>query len=886
MIDEPAFGSWMKRRRRQLDLTQQELADCAGCSIVTVRKLEVDERKPSKQLALQLAACLQIPPLERDAFLHFARAVEGAGPPFVPSLLEPVSSPAIAASGSPVRLPASLTSLVGRTAEIEAITALLAQPKMRLLTLTGPGGSGKTRLALAVARRLAAAQVDIGADGVYFVDVTAVTDPTQLIPAIAAALNLKENPGQTILAGLIAYLQPRHLLLLLDNFEQVVAAAPDLFTLLQAAPELQLLVTSRESLHLYGEHEFPVPPLLLPPESDGVDTAVLLGYPAIALFMARAIALKPAFQLTTDNATAVVEICRRLDGLPLALELAAARVKYLAPAALLTQLGDRLTLTTANQAVTARQRTLHSAIEWSFNLLNPQEQALFAHLGVFAGTFSLAAAAAVNEKQETEADCLTCLLALVDKNMVQMVETADVNESVNFRLLQTMREYAYEELIRRDELAAAQTRHAHYYLSLAEAAVTHYEGPDLSVWLHRLQIAHDNCQAALAWSVHNQANIPIGLTLATALTPFWQLRNHLATGRRWLTRLLAAADDTPAHLRAAAYRATGQLAYYQQDYRGGEELLQTSLALWQSVSMVDDLEIVTTLGLLGRTAWAQEAYEVARTYYEQTQRIRQQMEDPQYSAQMLYYFGLWEQHQGHYERANRAYEKSLAIDRLSGNQVGLISTLNAMGTTAQEIGQYTTARALLGESLSIAQALDNKQSMAMVIGNLGNVAWAEGKLDEARAYYGHGLRLAREVESRTFTAMNLFGLGTVALLTGDDGAVGTPVCEALALWHELKNKRLLIRTLDIFALLFCRQGGHEAALNLLGYAETLREKGAAPPRSPAFQPFYEQAMALAQAELDSSELAAAWQHGRSLALAEIVALATAACPGRPGLTPK
>jgi predicted ATPase len=334
------------------------------------------------------------------------------------------------------------------------------------------------------------------------VDVTAVTDPAQLIPTIAAALDLKESAGRTVLDGLITYLQPRRLLLLLDNFEQVVAAAPQLLTLLQAAPELRLLVTSRESLHLYGEHEFPVLPLPLP-DADVVEVAVLLEYPAIALFMARAIALKPAFQLTADNATAVVEICRRLDGLPLALELAAALIKYLAPTVLLAQLHSRLSLATTNHSVVARQRTLHSAIEWSFNLLSPSEQILFVRLGVFVGVFSLAAAVMVNESEEPEADCLACLLALVDKNMVQMVETADVNESIHFRLLQTLREYAYQELIRRDELAIVQNRHAHYYLSLAEAAETHYEGPALSVWLHRLQTAHDNFQAALAWCLQN-----------------------------------------------------------------------------------------------------------------------------------------------------------------------------------------------------------------------------------------------------------------------------------------------------------------------------------------------------------------------------------------------
>ncbi|HUM69820.1 MAG TPA: protein kinase, partial [Chloroflexota bacterium] len=754
---------------------------------------------------------------------------------------------------------------------VAALTVTWRADGARLLTLTGAGGSGKTRLALEAAHLLAD-DTTLFPDGVVFVDLSAVYDPEHVLPAIAAALGLKETPGQDVALALTAVLRPRHLLLLLDNFEQVVAAAPHLHHLLHTVSGLRLLVTSRIPLHLYGEHEFPVLPLPVPAVANWSAAADYRQYPALILFVERARAVRPGFALTPENGAAVAEICRRLDGLPLAIELAAACCKFLSPTALLGQLADRLSRDTPNHSNTDRQRTLRGAIEWSFNLLDEKEQRLFAHLGVFAGEFTLAAATAVCGSV-TGDDLPERVLALAEKNMLQLVETAVAADAPSFRMLLTLREYALEQLIRRGELAGVQAAHARYCLALAEEAASHYQDPTLNTWLHRLESAHDNLRAALNWSSHSSEHITTGLALAVALTPFWRLRNHLAEGRRWLDSMLPVAHTAPRPLQAAAYRAAGTLAHYHQDYPAAETQLQTSLALWQNLDAPAESEVASTLNLLGSVAWAEERYEAATQYYNQSLTIQQRLGNRRQVAQTLHNLGLVAHHQGHYDIARLHYQQSLEIDRSGGDQLGILLNSNSLGTLSQELGDYNAARAHLSAALPLAQELDNKQQIMMILGNLGNVALPEGKVAEARRYYEAGLALAHEAESPNFLAMNSFGLGMVEMVNGNSAAAEPWLRQALEVWRQFGIKRLILRALDLFALLFCRQNRPGEAMSLLGFAEMLRQNSPVPPRTPAFQPFYEQAVALARAWLDGSAFTLAWDYGRSLTLADALTLA-------------
>lgn len=865
MIEASSFGQWLKRRRRQLDMTQQALADCAGCSVVTIRKFEADERRPSKQLAVLLAGCLGIAAPEQEQFINFARSLETSLPIISPP--RPSDNPPIPNS----RLPAPLTPLFGREEEVAAIIAIWRQSTVRLLTLTGPGGAGKTRLALAAARRLAA-DAEIFPDGVAFVDLSAVHDPDLVLPSIATNLDLKESLGQNVAVGLAAYLQRRSLLLVLDNFEQIVEATPQIYHLLRSAEKLSILVTSRVPLHLLGEHEFPVMPLSLPASLDWAETADYRRYPALVLFVEQAKAMKPDFALTPENQSVVVEICRRLDGLPLAIELAAARIKFLPPAALLAQLATSLSLSTPNRSITDRQRTLRGAIEWSFNLLEENEQRLFAHLGVFSGPFTLAAVNGIHHPAPGET-LLEMMLTLVDKNMVQLVETAVPIGASSFSLLLTLREYAQEQLALGGELDRVRADHAHFYLSLAQEAAANYQGPDLSLWLHRLETAHDNFRNALSWNIEQPDRMGNGLTLAVALTQFWQIRNHLAEGRRWFDRILPNATAVSAALQAEAHHAAGVLAYYYQDYAAAEASLHTSLDLLTSLGSLDNAAAAATLNLLGNVAWARETYKVAAGYYEQSLPIYQRLDNRQQIAKTLHNLGLVEQYQANYEIGRQYYLKSLAIDRSVGDQLGILVNLNSLGTLSQELADYPAAQSYLLESLALAQEIDNKVQVAMILGNLGNVAVPEGRLAEAREFYETGLALATEAESPNFIAMNSFGLGILAMLANDDTTALPLLLKALETWRIYSNKRLIVRALDVFSLLFCRQDHCGEAMSLLGFAETLRRNKLVPPRAPAFKPFYEQALALAKSRLEADAFDRAWDFGRSLTLDEALTLA-------------
>ena len=405
MAEELSFGRWLKARRKALDVTQEALSERVGCAVDTLRRVEAERLRPSRELAERLAEQLALDEAETERFVQAARQVRSV-------------TPAAASGSAPApphrRLPVPLTPLIGRAAEVATVSRLLHQDTVRLLTLTGPGGIGKTRLALQVGGEV----LHAFRDGVWFVDLAPLTDPEQVASAIAATLGVKDAGGQPVLERLTTFLQGKHLLLLLDNFEQLIAAAPIVADLLRAAPQLTVLVTSRVVLHLYGEHEYPVPPLTLPDPQQRVSLETVSQYEAVTLFIQRALAVKPDFHVTNETAPAVAEICVRLDGLPLAIELAAARIKLFAPQALLARLEQRLkTLTGGARDLPARHQTLRAALDWSYHLLTADEQHLFARLGVFVGGWTLEAVTAVCMDAGTvQDDVLDVLASLVEQS--------------------------------------------------------------------------------------------------------------------------------------------------------------------------------------------------------------------------------------------------------------------------------------------------------------------------------------------------------------------------------------------------------------------------------------------------------------------------------------
>jgi non-specific serine/threonine protein kinase len=616
-------------------------------------------------------------------------------------------------------LPAALTSFIGREQELAALSRLLANN--RLVTLTGPGGTGKTRLALFAA----SAQTAAFPDGIIFVDLAPLQDPALVTSVIAQALGVTETPGQTLLATLTEYLYAKQLLLILDNFEQVVEAAPLLHQLLVVAPRLTLLVTSRVVLHLSGESEYVVLPLPVPDAAGLPSLAVLAQQPAVALFVQRAQAARAGVQLTVENAQTIAEIVTRLDGLPLAIELAAARVKLLSPAALLPRLARRLTLLVGGpRDLPARQQTLRDTIAWSYELLPPDEQMLFQRLAVFVGGWTLETATDVCDPAGTLGlTILDGLTALVDKSLVQQQE--DQTGEPRFTLLETIREFGLERLDAAGERERTQQQHATAFLRLAEAAAPALEGPAAGVWLARLHQEQGNLRAALQWLSASTEPVD-GLRLGVALLQFWFMGAHWAEGRQRLDELLAQADRSQhPGLCARALNAAGFLARYQSDYAAAEQLIRESLALQRRGG--DQQGIADALANLGYVALFAGDTVAAQQLYEESLSLYRVLNHPQGIADAVSHLGLISFRAGQYPAARGLREECLAIWRTLGDPHGIVDSLANLGHVTLAQQDYPAARRYFTDSLTVAQALGASLCLAQGLEGFAELAAAEGQ---------------------------------------------------------------------------------------------------------------------------------------------------------------
>lgn len=607
-------------------------------------------------------------------------------------------------------LPVPPTPLIDREREAEAVSASLLQDDVRLVTLAGPGGVGKSRLALEVAAQLAPRF----RDGVRFVELAPITDPAFVAASLARALGLRESGGQPLTEDLKAYLRGRQMLLLLDNFEQVAEAAPLLAELLAAAPDVKALVTSRTVLHLSGERGFAVPPLALPDKGSGGGLERLAQVGAVRLFVERAQAAQPGFELTSENAPAVAEIVRRLDGLPLALELAAARVRLLPPQALLARLGNRLGLLTGGaRDLPERQRTLRNTVAWSYSLLGPDEQRLFARLGVFVGSFDLEAAEALYAGGPAGSpDFLEVLEKVIDESLVRQ---EDRGGEPRFRMLGIIREYALETLRETPDWREAHDRHAEHYLALAEAADPELRGPGQLAWLGRLESEHDNLGAAIARFIERD-QLEAAVRLGWALWLFWWFHGHVEEGGRWMEEVLSRSGSLPPYPRARALSGAGVMAFARGDYARALELLEESLSLFRDLQ--NKPGIAGALVIPGQMATFRREYARARELLGESLALYRELGDDWNVAHLLNFLGVIPLAQGDFEGAARFFEEGLRVARRVGDRLPIRISLYNLALSRQGSGDLAGARKLLREGLVLSAEAGDKASAAYCLEGL------------------------------------------------------------------------------------------------------------------------------------------------------------------------
>jgi predicted ATPase len=730
--------------------------------------------------------------------------------------------PARQAEPRGTNIPVQRTAFVGREKEIAAAKELLLSKDVRLLTITGPGGIGKTRLGVEIATGLP----ENFSGGIHFVSLSPLRDPALIASVIVQTLGIREAGGPSPLELLKKHFHDSShapALFLLDNFEHLIQAAPIVADLLAIAPNLKILVTSRAALHVYGEHEFPVPALAVPDAQSKSSLDALSQFAAVALFVQRAVAARPDFELNQQNAFAVIEICARLDGLPLAIELAAARVKVLSPSAMCTRLASRLQLLTGGaRDLPQRQQTLRAAFDWSHDLLSPAEQKLFRRLSVFVGGCTLEGVEAVcDTKGDLQLDLLDGMASMVDKSLLQQLEQP--NGESRFTMLETIREYAREKLEASGEEAATKRAHAAYCLVLAEETATAESGAEGAEVRERIALEHDNFRAGLEWLTES-GDADWGLRLGAALFRFWESREYLAEGRDRLGKLLRMpAAAAPTKARARALFAAGVLASEQGEIAAADALMMESLVIGRRLG--DEQGVAVSLN--ARAVLARDRGDVAL--------------------------------------ALSLFQESLGLWRQLGELKAIARALSNLASVLKLQREYELARSLCGECGAIFEGLGDRTGVAWSLNNQGDVAREQGDSAAAQALYEQGLTIFRELGDRWGIAGTLADLGNLAREQKHCSAALPLYRESLKIFQELDHKRGIARLLECCACSAAVQQQPERSLRLAGVAAALR-KSIGAPLAPAEQEKLEAILEPARLALANTASATAWLEGWNMPL--------------------
>jgi predicted ATPase len=886
------FGALLRYLRRRARLQQRDLAIAVGYSEGQICRLEQNQRLPD--LATLAARFLPALDLEHEPelaaqLLELAAAARNAdssssGGAAGKGGEQPAPQELALPTAQHGNLPTPLTPLINRTREVAAISACLARADVHLITLVGPPGIGKTRLGLHVAGAWQARF----RDGVYFVALAPIRDPAYVLPAIAHTLGIQKTEIPTIEA-LRAVISDRQVLLVLDNFEQVADSAPQIAELLRAAPYAKAIVTSRAALHLSGEHLFIVPPLDRPDPHNLPPLAELAAMPAVELLTSRLQAIRPEFVLTQENAPVIAEICACLDGLPLAIELAAARGRMFGPQALLDRLRGASGPTALRFLVDGprdllvHQQTLRSTIDWSYDLLQERERALLQSLAIFVGGWTQEAAEAVCEHKEIRRQgdkaiidmsiahspgplvpmpVLDGLAALVDQSLLRQEEGPD--GALRFTMLETIREYAYLKLEASGQAEHARRRHAHYYLRLAQTAERKLSGGHQMRWFAQLETEHGNLWAALEWFGSN--DIANGLRMTCSLRQFWHVRGYLSEARAWIESALGRCDDCGATDldRANALCVAGFLAFHQGDLARTETLSDASLAIFRRLGA--QRGIADALHNLAGAAFMSNQYARAAALFGECLALYRALGDQAEVAQVLKSLGLIAKDQGDFARAIALYQESLAIRQQLGDKRGVAQSYFNLGVVAYWQGDYAGAIRLSEQGLAFYRALGDKMGAAYTLDTLGMAHCRQGSYAKAFQLLEESLAMFHELGDQFGIALLLTDMGSVAQARGDANRAGQLYGEGLALSWKIGDKRRAA---------FCLEGLAAAAANqplraaqLFGAAAALRAAIGAP-LPPSEQADYDRSLAAAR-QGDPKAWVAAWEIGRAMALEHVI----------------
>jgi predicted ATPase/transcriptional regulator with XRE-family HTH domain len=778
-----SFGQWLRRRRKALDLTQAELAARVPCAKGTIRRIEADDLRPSKALAERLADVLMLADTSRSDFVRFARGglVEWSVAAPAPEATAPLRQPEgrrAAVSALPVRkrvLRSDLSTLHGRQYSLAIAVEMLRRPDVRLVTLVGPPGVGKTRLARAIGVQIQ----ERYRDGICWVELAPLHDPAYVLPAIAQALDLADS-GAPLPVRLADRLRAEELLLILDNCEHVLAAAPAIGGLLSAAPGLQVLCTSRAALHISGEHQFVVPPLALPDRSESVPAAELEANPAVALFLARVRAAQPTYRVGEVGLSQIAAVCHRLDGLPLAIELAANRARLFTPAALLERLDRRLpVLTNGARDAPARQHTLEAAIGWSYDLLQAPTQQCLACLGVFAGGATLAAIEAVCA---ADGDILALVTTLVDHHLLQASSPDD--GEVRFTLLETIREFALARLDERGGRATVQARHSRYYLELAIAAEHGLQAADQVRWMNRLHAEDNNLRAAFDWSLAPEGDPRLGLRAGAGLWWYWWTNGQVREGRRRLAHLLDRARAQglgETHDYSRALLGAGILDFFDGDF-----------------------------------ALAQPRFTDART-------LGARLADMISHGYATFMLGTVLVLAGQHSEGYALLDGGMRTLREVGEPADWYVAVTSLASTllVLERGDLLAAERYADAGMAIFRRLGQPYGIGLAYNYQGDVARLRGDLASAATLYQAALPLLREAHARSEIPAVLHNLALVVLARGDARHAGALLAEAFELHREIGNTIGMAECLNGLAATLLALGRPEPAALLLGALETM-----------------------------------------------------------------